>query len=161
MKEKTIRVIKELIPYIIIIFVVVLIRNYIVTPVRVDGTSMNPTLENDEILLLNKYDHTYSRFDIVVFISGDSKLVKRVIGLPGETVEYKNNKLYINGKYVNENFNHKKTENFNKVTIPNGYYFVLGDNRTNSLDSRVFGAINEDNITGVVKISLYPPKILK
>ena len=161
MKNKILNIVKELIPYIIIIIVVCLIRTYIITPVRVDGTSMNPTLENDEILLLNKYDHSYKRFDIIVFKTSGSKLVKRIIGLPGDTVEYKNNKLYINGNYVEENFSHKTTNDFKEEKVKEGYYFVLGDNRTNSLDSRFIGQIPKENITGVVKISLYPPKILK
>ena len=85
--------IKELVPYIVIIVVVVLIRTFIVTPVQVDGESMYPTLLDNQILILKKYDHSYDRFDIVVFKYNNSKLVKRVIGLPGETVSYKNNIL--------------------------------------------------------------------
>ena len=65
---------------------------------------MNDTLKNGELLLLKKYDKSYERFDIVVFDYGDSKLVKRIIGLPGETLEYKDGILYINGEIVEDPF---------------------------------------------------------
>ena len=65
-KEKK-NIIKELIPYIVIIFIVVLLRTFIVTPVQVEGTSMYPTLKDNEILFLKKYDHSFERFDVVVF----------------------------------------------------------------------------------------------
>ena len=87
--------IKEYLPYVIIIIVIVLIRSFIVTLVRVDGNSMVDTLHNGEILVLNKLDKDYKRFDIVVIKYNNERLVKRVIGLPGEQVRYKNNTLYI------------------------------------------------------------------
>ncbi len=134
--------IKELVPYIVIIVVVVLIRTFIVTPVQVDGESMYPTLLDNQILILKKYDHSYDRFDIVVFKYNNSKLVKRVIGLPGETVSYKNNILYINNKEIDNIKLDAYTYDFDLSEIgfdkiPEGYYFVLGDNRINSLDSRI------------------------
>ena len=100
MKEK----IKNLIPYAVIIIVVVLIRTLIVTPVIVVGDSMVPTLKDGQVLLLNKIGYHFSdikRNDIVVINIGKSEIIKRVIGLPGETVEYRNNTLYINGHEVN------------------------------------------------------------
>ena len=96
--------IKEIIPYIIIIIVVVLIRSFIITPIRVDGMSMYSSLNDGDILFLEKYDKNYKKFDIVVFKNGEDRLIKRVIGLPGDNIEYKNNKLYINGKYIKEKF---------------------------------------------------------
>ena len=71
------KIVKELIPYVIIVIIVVLLRTFIITPVRVDGDSMNPTLIDGEIMLLNKFDKTYNRFDIVVVNYGDTKLIKR------------------------------------------------------------------------------------
>ena len=76
--------IKEYLPYVIIIIVIVLIRSFIVTLVRVDGNSMVDTLHNGEILVLNKLDKDYKRFDIVVIKYNNERLVKRVIGLPGK-----------------------------------------------------------------------------
>lgn len=155
--------IEEIVPYIIIVIVVVTIRSFIITPIKVDGSSMYPTLNNNEILLLEKYDKNYQRFDIVVFKSGKNKLIKRVIGLPGETVEYKDNKLYIDGKYYEEPFlkNKQKTYDFklkdiDYKTIPQDCYFVLGDNRTNSTDSRILGPINKKYIQGKANFALFP-----
>lgn len=156
-------ILEELIPYVVIVIFVVLIRTFIATPVRVDGDSMNPTLENRELLLLQKFSTNYNRFDIVVFRYNNDKLVKRVIGLPGDYIEYKDDKLYVNGEVIEENYIHKKTsdfklEDFGYNKIPEGKYFVLGDNRTNSLDSRYIGLIDESDIEGIVKISIFPPK---
>ena len=148
------KVIKSLIPYVVIILAVILIRTFIITPVQVEGRSMAPTLEDNQILLLSKYKKNYKRFDIVVIDDGNEKLIKRIIGLPGETLEVKGNKLYINGKYVKEDFEHDDTKDFvynDKKEIPEGYYFVMGDNRNNSLDSRRLGYFDfEDDVIGKV-----------
>ena len=86
---------KEIYPYIVIIITVVLIRTFIVTPVRVDGKSMYSTLDNGDILILNKMSKNYNRFDIVVVKIGGSKIVKRIIGLPGDKIEYIDNELFL------------------------------------------------------------------
>ncbi len=153
---------KELLPYIIIVFVVIFIRTFIITPVRVEGESMYPNLNDGEILILKKYDKAYSRFDVVVFNYKNDKLIKRVIGLPGEKVEYKNNKLYIDGKLLKENFKTNsptidfKLEEIGYDVIPDGYYFVMGDNRNNSTDSRIIGLVSKDDIVGSTNFSLFP-----
>lgn len=153
---------KELLPYVIIILVVVLIRTFIMTPIRVDGSSMYPTLEDGEILILKKYDKSYERFDVVVFDYNGSRLIKRVVGLPGETVEYKNNKFYVNGKKVTENFDRSsdtmdfKLEDIECEKIPKGKYFVMGDNRNNSTDSRIIGLVDEKDIKGSTNLSIFP-----
>lgn len=152
---------KELLPYIIIIVCVILIRTFLITPVRVKGTSMVPTLKDREIMLLNKWDRSYERFDIVVLNYNKSKLIKRVIGVPGEHIKYKDNKLYINGKYVKEPFQHAKTDDFlleevGYDRIPKGYYLVLGDNRGNSVDGRTFGLVLKKDILGTTRFTLFP-----
>ena len=157
------KVLKSTLPYIIIVIVVALIRTFIITPVQVEGLSMYSTLDDKEILLLKKYDKNYSRFDVVVFNYNNTKLIKRVIGVPGDTVEYKDNKLYINDKYVKEPFltNNQETTNF-KLTdigyekIPKGYYFVMGDNRTNSTDSRIIGLVSKNDIEGTTDFVIFP-----
>ncbi len=153
--------IKELVPYVVIIVFVVFLRVFIVTPVRVDGLSMYPTLEDNEILLLKKYDKSFKRFDIVVLDYKGEKLVKRVIGLPGENLKFVNNELYINDKVVKESFlKDVETEDFDIAeysdVIPEGYYFVMGDNRGDSTDSRIFGFVKKDNINGSVSFAMFP-----
>ncbi len=153
---------KELLPYIIIILVVVLIRTFIVTPVQVDGESMVPTLKDREILLLKKYDHSLERFDIVVFKYNNDKLIKRVVGLPGDHIEYKNGKLKVNDTYIKENFktnsktNDFKLEDIGYEKVPKGYYFVMGDNRNNSTDSRIIGLVDAKQIQGSTTFSIFP-----
>ena len=160
MKEK----IKPFLPYIIIIAVVLFIKTFIVTPIKVNGESMYPTLEEGDIMILNKtayYFNKPERFDIVVVNMPDEYLIKRVIGLPGEHIEYKDNTLYVDGKKVKENFKHGVTDDFNieelgSDTIPLNTYLVLGDNRENSLDSRELGFIREDQLLGRTSLIILP-----
>lgn len=151
------KLLRSLIPYIIIIVVVVFIRTFIVTPVKVDGTSMYPTLDGDEIMLLNKLGHI-DRFDIVVIHLNDeeSNLIKRVIGLPGETVEIRDNKIYVNDELLEDSYGYGTTYNIDPVTLSEDEYFVLGDNRIISLDSRVFGKVNRTEIKGTTNIIMFP-----
>ena len=152
--------IKGLIPYAVILLLVVIIRSFIVTPVIVSGTSMYDTLNDGDILLLEKFDKNYERFDIIIFDYNNTKLVKRVIGLPGEHIEYKDGKLYINGNLVDEEFSSITSdftlEYLGYEIIPEGYYFVLGDNRNLSSDSRVLGLIKSDSINGKAIFSIWP-----
>lgn len=156
------KIIKELIPYIIIVICAILIRTFIVTPVQVDGSSMYPTLENNQVLILKKYDKSFRRFDIVVIKYDGDKLVKRIIGLPNETIEYRDNKLYVDGKKVTEPVD-LETDDFSTMTlgydrIPDNYYLVLGDNRGNSKDSRIIGLINKKEILGTTNFRIWPIK---
>ena len=155
--------VRELIPYLVIIVVVILFRTFIATPVRVEGSSMVPTLKDGDILVLNKLSHNYKRFDIVVVSTNKSKIVKRIIGLPGENIEYKDNKLYIDGKVIEDktveatdDFTLKELYGMNR--IPDGYYFVMGDNRDGSSDSRDYriGLIKKENILGKTIFRLFP-----
>ena len=152
---------KELLPYIIILIVVIIIRSFIITPVRVDGVSMSPTLHDGEILLLKKYDKTFERFDVVVFDYDGSRLVKRVIGLPGETIYYKNNHLFINGEKIDLEEYEFDTEDFELTDlgydkIPEGHYFVMGANRYDSKDSRILGPISQDELIGTTGYRIWP-----
>lgn len=150
----------EIKDYIFIILVVVLIRTFIVTPAIVDGGSMDNTLENGQLVLINKFIYRFddiNRFDIVV-INNDvdsDKIIKRVIGLPNEIIEYRDNILYINGKKVEAEIGFIDTEDFIAKTGENEY-FVLGDNRPISKDSRYFGSFKKDKILGRVTIRLFP-----
>ena len=149
---------KEYVPYIIIIIVVLLIKKFIVSPIRVNGTSMLDTLHDGDIMILDIIGYRRSgveRFDIVVCDTEDEYIIKRVIGLPGEKIEYKNSQLYVNGKKVDDNYASKVTDDF-VTKVPKNSYFVLGDNRTNSLDSRYYGAFSKKKILGKTKLTLFP-----
>lgn len=176
------RLLKEILPYVIILVVVVLIRTFIVTPVTVEGDSMYPNLKEDELLLLSKISYKIrdiNRFDIVVIKKDDDEIIKRIIGLPGEDVSYISDKLYINGKEVKDEYGNGDTKDFslndicyasylNKnltfeqkfeceyTEIPEGYYLVLGDNREISKDSRRFGLVSEDEIIGKAIVRFWP-----
>ena len=97
------------------------------------------------------------RFDIVVVKNNDShdKIIKRVIGLPNETIEYRDNNLYINGELVETNIKFKDTDDFIATTQDNEY-FVMGDNRPVSKDSRMLGNFTKNDIVGRVRIRLFP-----
>ena len=157
-------IVKEILSYVIVIVIALLIKIYIFTPVKVDGDSMYPTLLDGEIMFLNEIGYHLNgveRFDIVVVTKNNKRLIKRVIGLPGETVEYKDNILYINGEEVKEEFKHGKTDDFKLEDIeceiiPEGYYLVLGDNRENSLDSRKIGLVSKKEIKGKTDFVVFP-----
>lgn len=161
---KTKEVFKEFWIYIILIALIILIKLYIVTPVKVNGTSMIDTLHDSDIMILNKLSYKFNdikRFDIVVVDDKEELIIKRVVGLPGEYIEYKNNKLYVNGKYIKEEFSHKYTDDFSineleATKIPEDCYFVLGDNRVNSKDSRIIGFIPKEQILGKTTLTIFP-----
>lgn len=163
-KERIKKIIKNVYPYVIVVIVVVLIRSFIITPAVVDGESMEPTLSDNNVIILNKLDYKLNdieRFDVVVVDWNGEKLVKRVIGLPGEHVEYKNNELYVDGFIINEDFDHGTTADFKLetigyLTIPGDKYFVVGDNRENSTDSRYIGLIDKEDILGSVDLRIFP-----
>lgn len=147
------------------------LRNFIFLPIGIEGSSMMPTLEqNDQIIVETIYN--LERFDLVVFRgASDQMLVKRVIGLPGEEVWYENGQLYINDQPVNEPFLQNElvanaggqwTSDFTleeltgQPAVPANEYFVLGDNRRLSNDSRYFGTISADSIMGETSFIYYP-----
>ena len=110
-------------------------------------------------MILNKIGMRFKeleRFDIVVIETGDTYLIKRIIGLPGEIIEYKKGVLYINGKKMKDPYYKKNnTTDFESVKIPKGHYFVMGDNRSNSIDSRIIGVIDKEDIIGTTKLVLF------
>ncbi|OCA86291.1 MULTISPECIES: signal peptidase I [unclassified Bacillus (in: firmicutes)] len=150
-----------------------LVKTFIISFFIVEGASMEPTLYNNEKVLVNKlaaYSGSVDRQDIVV-IRDDGKdkyYIKRIIGLPGEKVEYKNDSLYINGKQKDEPYlpdeqgevdllKMNKTGDFDPLKVPNDHYFVMGDNRLNSRDSRNgLGYIDEDDIVGTCEYVILP-----
>lgn len=159
------------------IIVIVLIRSFFVTNYTVSGQSMMPTLQNKDKVLVSKIAYTVGeieRLDVLVFHEDEEDYVKRVIGLPGDVITYENDRLYINNKRVPEPFlssydtytNPKSrfTEDFtlNSISgqsrVPQGSYFVLGDNRMQSLDSRYFLFVERKDIVGKVVARYWPPE---
>lgn len=131
----------------LITIAVLFIFNIFFTFVGVNGISMEPTFMNGEIHIAKRW-FSIDRFDVVVIDAYDvanTTLIKRVIGLPNETVEYKNNQLYINGQLIEDNYGNGDTEDF-IITLKDDEYFVLGDNRIESWDSRIYGTFSKDLI---------------
>lgn len=159
-----------------IVFAIVLaflVKFYIFAPFIVEGASMEPTLHNEEKLLVNKtigFTGSIKQGDIVIIQDNqaDKHYVKRVIGLPGEKVEMKNDSLYIDDKKVKEPYLKESlaaakklgvnfTNDFGPVQVPKDQYFVMGDNRINSKDSRNgLGLINKDDIIGKSMFVVFP-----
>ena len=153
---------KEARDYILIIIAVLIIRTFIVTPAIVDGASMDYTLEDGQLVFINKFVYNVKdveRFDIVVLNNEEDndRIIKRIIGLPNEKIEYNNNQLYVNDKLIEQNYEVEQTEDFTVVTKENEY-FVLGDNRNVSKDSRMLGNFNKKDIVGRVNFRILPFK---
>jgi signal peptidase I len=162
---------------IIAVVLAAVIRTFLFAPIVVDGLSMMPTLHDQDRMIVNKFSYTIGepkRFDVIVFHAPENKdYIKRVIGLPGDTVEYKDDTLYVNGKAFKEPYldEYKKqvidgplTEPFTlmdkigKETVPKGHLFVMGDNRRFSKDSRHIGTISMDKVLGKTNLLYWPIK---
>ncbi len=147
--------VKEIFPYVIILIIVVLIRSFIVTPIKVNGSSMYNTLNGNEIMLLWKIKKI-ERFDIVVAKTEDDTLIKRVYAFPKETIECKKGIIYINDKAIEDEYAFGITDDFSKVTLKENEYFIMGDNRLVSLDSRKIGPVTKEQIEGTTNFILFP-----
>ena len=159
--EKIKKIIKEYGGYVLIIIVILLIKTYIIAPIIVSGDSMDSTLLDGDMMLLNKLiykTNDIERFDIIIIDYNDNYIIKRVIGLPGDKIKCVDNTLYINDKIYVENYLDEGTEtnDFEIDEIKEGYYFVLGDNREVSLDSRRIGPIKKENIEGKAILTIFP-----
>ncbi|NLD78748.1 MAG: signal peptidase I [Mollicutes bacterium] len=155
---------KSIVFYLAIIIFVILLRIFIITPIIVDGDSMKPTLHNNDVMILNKIGYSLNglnRFDIIAIKREEEHLIKRVIGLPGEKIEYKDNQLYVNNKMIKDEYanitDDYSTEYLIKDgIIPQDKYFVLGDNRLFSADSRIIGFIDKKDILGKTNFIIFP-----
>lgn len=159
---------KELIRDILVALVIVLILTSVIKPTIVKESSMEPTLYENHYLIINKLAYKTGdeqRGDIIVFESdletedGDKKLlIKRIVGLPGETVTIKNEDVYINGQLLEEDYlkDGITPGEIIDCRVPEGQLFVMGDNRIVSIDSRELGCIDEDSVMGKAVLRLYP-----
>lgn len=152
---------------IIVIIVILFLMIYVVSVTQVVGSSMSPTLNDEEVLILNKIGYLFfdiERGDIVSLDYEDTKyLIKRIIGLPGDTVEIIDNVLYINGSVYEEDYlsddldyDDFSLSDLGYEVIPEDMYLVLGDNRENSLDSREIGLVSKDAINGKIALRIWP-----
>ena len=142
------------------------VRTFIFEPVRVDGSSMLNTLTDGEYMIATKFDYLLGdpeRFDIVICdypnTSDGMYRVKRVIGLPDETIELRAGELYVDGVHIEQDFDMTPNETyFGPYTVPPGHYFVMGDNRNNSKDSRsaMVGPLARNEIKGHVRAVVFP-----
>jgi signal peptidase I len=158
--------IKDSMAYIITFMVVILIIVYIASLTQVVGPSMSKTLNDDDITVILKFQYKIfspKRGDVVSFKYDETKyLIKRVIGLPGEHIEIIDSKIYIDEKEYEENYvlddNNKNIVNHDYGIVPENSYFMLGDNRDNSLDSRTarVGFIDKKDFIGKVVFRLFP-----
>jgi signal peptidase I len=148
--------------------VALVIQAFLVQAFYIPSSSMEPTLEVGDRVLVNKlsYDlHDVNRGDLVVFerpdgTEGDIKdLIKRVIGLPGETVEIRDGTVVIDGRVLDEPYlaEEEILAEFAPVEVPEDHVFVMGDNRDDSRDSRIFGPIPADSIVGRAFVRVWPP----
>ena len=142
------------------------VRPFVMEAFWIPSGSMIPTLQINDRVLVNKFIYRFTepeRGDIVVFESVDNSeqdLIKRVVGLPGDEISVRSGKLFVNGEPQEESYVNQKLPDvsfFAKTTVPEDHVFVMGDNRANSQDSRVFGPLPEENIEGEAFLRFWPP----
>ncbi|MGH9327515.1 MAG: signal peptidase I [Terriglobia bacterium] len=153
---------RDLILSLLLAFIVIV---FFYQPVQVEGTSMMPELYNHERIFINKFVYRLEpihRFDIVVFhfpLDPSKSFIKRVVGLPGETVGIRGGRVYINGKPLAESFippSYLDHDNFGPILVPPHHYFVLGDHRDDSNDSREWGCVGRKYIYGKAVFVYWP-----
>ena len=134
-------------------------------PVKVEGTSMTPLISDQERIFINKFVYRFEpieRGDVVVFwypLDRSKSFIKRVVGLPEDTVEIRDGGVYLNGKLLPEPYVPAESEDFGSLSaqrIPKGEYFVMGDHRTSSNDSRIFGTVPRKFIYGKAVFAYWP-----
>lgn len=151
------------------------IRTFIFSPFEIKGDSMNPTLSNEERVFVNKIEKYFNDFtynDVIIFKGYHNEpYIKRIVAVPGDHVEFINQQLYINGVALTEPYiipdktqaDISLQQLYAVDVIPDDYYFVLGDNRANSQDSRLraIGLIHKDDITGTAEWVIWPLKKIR
>ncbi len=144
------------------VVIALIVKGFIFEPVKVQGRSMMNTLQDGEIMIVTKYDYILGepeRFDIITcrYPERSEFFVKRIVGLPGDTVSVSNGYLTVNGKtYAEEYLDFRPNYSFEEYKVPEGEYFVLGDNRSNSNDSHIIGTITRKQVLGHVRQIVFP-----
>jgi signal peptidase I len=152
--------------FIIVLIGILLLFRYIIQFTVVSGDSMNPTLEDRDILLTSSLFYEVERHDVVIYRDSNGfDVIKRIIGLPGESVEVREGTVFVDQIPLEEDYTAGIPSDMSEVSMNEGNYFVIGDNRLPgaSLDSRDsdHGPIAEDQIKGEAVFSIFPPKLIK
>ena len=152
-KNKLFSTLSTILPLVLAVGFLVFSRT-VIQPVRVVGDSMYPTYHDKQFLFADRLDENFERFDVVVLKSSNKYLIiKRIIGLPGDTVEVTPEGVKINDEFIDDVVDIKIEDigKYNKVTLKDNEYYVMGDNRNNSSDSRVYGVFSKDDIIGKIQ----------
>lgn len=178
-KNQAGRAVREIVETLLLAALIFFLVRLVVLNFRVDGESMLPNLDDGQMLLVNRNAYQYfdlgneryypfdppERGDVIVFeppTGSDKPYIKRIIGLPGEQVTFgERGTVYIDGEVLDEDYIDEQTKcprrsEYCDVVVPDGYVYVLGDHRTNSSDSRAFGAVPVQNIVGKAWLSYWP-----
>jgi signal peptidase I len=165
--EKRYRLFREIIETIVLTVLMFLIIRLAVQNFNIDGMSMEPSLHNQELILVDKWSylfHAPARGDVIVFVAPPNPAqdyIKRVVGLPGDVITVQNTDVYVNGKklteaYVEPHHQGNPYPSFTNRVVPQGAYFVMGDNRGGSSDSRDWGCVPQKNLIGRAAVVYWP-----
>ncbi len=167
--EKRFRLVREIIETIVLTLLMFLVIRFAIQNFNVDGTSMEPNLHNTELILVDKWTYLFrpvARGDVIVFVAPphpDMDYVKRVIGIPGDVITIRNTTVIVDGVTLNETYVDPRNQgnlfaykNITNLVVPPNDYFVLGDNRAVSSDSRDWGFVPKQNIIGRAAFVYWP-----
>ena len=165
--EKRYRLVREVIETIVLTVLMFLVIRFAVQNFNIEGTSMEPSLHNQELILVDKWTYLFrppARGDVIVFIAPPQPTqdyIKRIIAIPGDTITIQNTTVIVDGVTLNESYVDSNNQGNRYGSIINGHvppneYFVLGDNRANSFDSRAWGFVPRKNIIGRAAFVYWP-----
>lgn len=133
-------------------FLGILLSQFVFQISHVSGRSMDPTIKDKSYVLVKKWSHKYHRGQIIIAKNDGIELIKRIAGMPGDTIEFKNDTLYVNGKEANfYDYHGIQAKKFDKITLKEDEYLIIGDNFAESYDGRYFGPVKKSQIHGIVR----------
>lgn len=161
-RQPTEAIIREIVETLLLTFFIFFLVNSLIGRYRIDGSSMNPTLYDGEYLIINNVSYYLDEpqhGDVIVFKhpNNDLNLIKRIIGTPGDHIEIRNQQVKVNEKVLDEPYIAASPNYTGAWDVPEGSYFVLGDNRNNSSDSHSWSYLPEENIIGKAMVVYWPP----